>query len=61
MDDSVEIKFEFGKDIPIKNEEGILTYNIELPSGGKKIIEFEYSVGHPSENRLIKTPGSGGY
>ncbi|WP_016752711.1 DUF4139 domain-containing protein [Leptospira kirschneri] len=61
VDDSVEIKFEFGKDIPIKNEEGILTYNIELPSGGKKIIEFEYSVGHPSENRLIKTPGSGGY
>ncbi|WP_061227121.1 DUF4139 domain-containing protein [Leptospira interrogans] len=61
VDDSVEIKFEFGKDIPIKNEEGILTYNIELPSGGKKVIEFEYSVSHPSENRLIRTPGSGGY
>ncbi|TQE81812.1 DUF4139 domain-containing protein [Leptospira noguchii] len=61
VDDSVEIKLEFGKDIPIKNEEGILTYNIELPSGGKKIIEFEYSVSHPSENRLIRTPGSGGY
>ncbi|MCH1916686.1 DUF4139 domain-containing protein [Leptospira noguchii] len=61
VDDSVEIKLEFGKDIPIKNEEGILTYNIELPSGGKKIIEFEYSISHPSENRLIRTPGSGGY
>ncbi|EMO87662.1 DUF4139 domain-containing protein [Leptospira noguchii] len=61
VDDSVEIKLEFGKDIPSKNEEGILTYNIELPSGGKKIIEFEYSVSHPSENRLIRTPGSGGY
>ncbi|EMO54991.1 DUF4139 domain-containing protein [Leptospira noguchii] len=61
VDDSVEIKLEFGKDIPSKNEEGILTYNIELPSGGRKIIEFEYSISHPSENRLIRTPGSGGY
>ncbi|EMM71964.1 hypothetical protein LEP1GSC038_4233 [Leptospira weilii str. 2006001855] len=61
VDDSVEIKFEFGKDLPSKNEEGILTYKMELPPGGKKIIEFEYSVSHPAENRLIRTPGSGGY
>lgn len=61
VDDSVEIKFEFGKDPPFKNEEGILTYRMELPSGGKKIIEFEYSVSHPTENRLIRTPGPGGY
>ncbi|WP_032915386.1 DUF4139 domain-containing protein [Leptospira santarosai] len=61
VDDSVEIKFEFGKDLPSKNEEGILTYKMELPSGGKKIIEFEYSVSYPSENKLIRTPGSGGY
>ncbi|WP_078125802.1 DUF4139 domain-containing protein [Leptospira alexanderi] len=61
VDDSVEIKFEFGKDLPSKNEEGILTYKMELPPGGKKIIEFEYSVSHPVENRLIRTPGSGGY
>ncbi|EKQ93817.1 PF13598 domain protein [Leptospira borgpetersenii str. UI 09149] len=61
VDDSVEIKFEFGKDPPSKNEEGILTYKMELPPGGKKIIEFEYSVSHPAENRLIRTPGSGGY
>ncbi|EMJ90664.1 DUF4139 domain-containing protein [Leptospira alstonii] len=61
VDDSVEIKFEFGKDVPLKNEEGILTYRVELPSGGKKMIEFEYSVSHPTENRLIKTPGPGGY
>ncbi|MCG6195004.1 DUF4139 domain-containing protein [Leptospira sp. FAT2] len=61
VDDSVEIKFEFGKDVPVKNEEGILTYKMELPAGGKKTIEFEYSVSHPAENRLIRTPGSGGY
>ncbi|XDD50138.1 DUF4139 domain-containing protein [Leptospira sp. WS92.C1] len=61
VDDSVEIKFEPGKDIPEKNIDGILTYKIDLPSGGKKIIEFEYSVSHPAENRLIRTPGSGGY
>ncbi|MBW0433010.1 DUF4139 domain-containing protein [Leptospira yasudae] len=61
VDDSVEIKFDFGKDVPVKNEEGILTYKMELPAGGKKTIEFEYSVSHPAENRLIRTPGSGGY
>ncbi|MBM9576652.1 DUF4139 domain-containing protein [Leptospira sp. 201903070] len=61
VDDSVDIKFEPGKDVPAKNVEGILTYKIELPAGGKKIIEFEYSVSHPAENRLIRTPGSGGY
>ncbi|TGL73675.1 DUF4139 domain-containing protein [Leptospira yasudae] len=61
VDDSVEIKFDFGKDAPVKNEEGILTYKMELPAGGKKTIEFEYSVSHPAENRLIRTPGSGGY
>ncbi|MBM9498793.1 DUF4139 domain-containing protein [Leptospira sp. 201903071] len=61
VDDSVDIKFEPGKDIPEKNVEGILTYKIELPAGGKKIIEFEYSVSHPAENRLIRTPGLGGY
>lgn len=61
VDDSVEIKFDFGKDVPVKNEEGILTYKMELPSGGKRIIEFEYSVSHPADNRLIRTPGSGGY
>ncbi|PJZ56221.1 DUF4139 domain-containing protein [Leptospira barantonii] len=61
VDDSVEIKFDFGKDVPSKNEEGILTYKMELPSGGKRIIEFEYSVSHPTDNRLIRTPGSGGY
>ncbi|TGK11243.1 DUF4139 domain-containing protein [Leptospira stimsonii] len=61
VDDSVEIRFEPGKDIPEKNVEGILTYKIELPAGAKKIIEFEYSVSHPTENRLIRTPGLGGY
>ncbi|AOP35686.1 hypothetical protein A0128_18680 [Leptospira tipperaryensis] len=61
VDDSVDIKFEPGKDIPEKNVEGILTYKLELPAGGKKIIEFEYSVSHPAENRLIRTPGLGGY
>ncbi|TGM53557.1 DUF4139 domain-containing protein [Leptospira adleri] len=61
VDDSVDIKFDPGKDIPEKNVEGILTYKLELPAGGKKIIEFEYSVSHPAENRLIRTPGLGGY
>lgn len=61
VDDSVDIKFEPGRDIPEKNVEGILTYKLELPAGGKKIIEFEYSVSHPAENRLIRTPGLGGY
>ncbi|TGK28775.1 DUF4139 domain-containing protein [Leptospira gomenensis] len=61
VDDSVEIRFEAGKDVPEKNEEGILTYKTDLPPGGKKIIEYEYSISYPSENRLIRTPGAGGY
>ncbi|MDV6237652.1 DUF4139 domain-containing protein [Leptospira ellisii] len=61
VDDSVEIRFEAGKDVPEKNEEGILTYKTDLAPGGKKIIEYEYSVSYPSENRLIRTPGAGGY
>ncbi|TGK11835.1 DUF4139 domain-containing protein [Leptospira fletcheri] len=61
VDDSVEIRWNLGPDKPEKTEDGILTYEAEIPAGSSKKIEFEYTISYPANNVLRDSSGTGSY